>query len=182
MKKTFRMMSIALVAWLSLSVGVANSTNLVFTDNTASGGNYDAVFGNSSILGAFTDHWTFGLTPAMAGPGGGSIISGVGFGQTFGPNVAFSSFQLIDLTDNVVVASAPMIFDFTAALQLTPLNTSHDFDLVVMGDLNPGFNSGSYAGNLSISPVPEPETYAMLLVGLGLVSFAARRRTATLKK
>lgn len=27
-----------------------------------------------------------------------------------------------------------------------------------------------------ISPVPEPETYAMLLIGLGLLSFAARRR------
>ncbi len=30
--------------------------------------------------------------------------------------------------------------------------------------------------NLLISAVPEPETYAMLLVGLGLVGFMARRR------
>lgn len=29
---------------------------------------------------------------------------------------------------------------------------------------------------LTISPVPEPETYAMLLAGLGLLGFAARRR------
>ncbi len=28
-------------------------------------------------------------------------------------------------------------------------------------------------------PVPEPETYALMLVGLGLVGFAARRRTAS---
>ncbi|MBS0299763.1 MAG: FxDxF family PEP-CTERM protein [Proteobacteria bacterium] len=28
----------------------------------------------------------------------------------------------------------------------------------------------------NVSPVPEPETYAMLLAGLGLLSFAARRR------
>jgi hypothetical protein len=28
------------------------------------------------------------------------------------------------------------------------------------------------------SPVPEPETYAMLLAGLGLVGFMARRRKA----
>lgn len=28
----------------------------------------------------------------------------------------------------------------------------------------------------SVSPVPEPETYAMLLVGLGLIGFTARRR------
>jgi|CXWL01.1.fsa_nt_gi hypothetical protein len=29
---------------------------------------------------------------------------------------------------------------------------------------------------IGVSPIPEPETYAMLLVGLGLVSFALRRR------
>lgn len=31
---------------------------------------------------------------------------------------------------------------------------------------------------LVLTPVPEPETYGMLLVGLGLVGFAARRRAA----
>ena len=30
--------------------------------------------------------------------------------------------------------------------------------------------------NLRISPVPEPETYAMFMVGLGLIGFMARRR------
>jgi hypothetical protein len=33
-------------------------------------------------------------------------------------------------------------------------------------------------GTLTISPVPEPETYAMWLAGLGLVSFIARRKSA----
>lgn len=31
----------------------------------------------------------------------------------------------------------------------------------------------------NVTPVPEPETYAMLLAGLGLVGFAVRRRKAT---
>lgn len=30
--------------------------------------------------------------------------------------------------------------------------------------------------NIAINPVPEPETYAMLALGLGLMGFAARRR------
>ncbi|WP_374049964.1 FxDxF family PEP-CTERM protein [Nitrosomonas sp. sh817] len=34
-----------------------------------------------------------------------------------------------------------------------------------------------YAG-FEVTPVPEPETYAMLLAGLGLVGFMARRRKA----
>ncbi|MEO6562755.1 MAG: FxDxF family PEP-CTERM protein, partial [Nitrosospira sp.] len=33
------------------------------------------------------------------------------------------------------------------------------------------------AGSIyQVSPVPEPEAYAMLLAGLGLVGFIARRR------
>lgn len=34
----------------------------------------------------------------------------------------------------------------------------------------------SQISTLTISPVPEPETYAMLLAGLGLVGFSVRRR------
>jgi hypothetical protein len=34
----------------------------------------------------------------------------------------------------------------------------------------------SYGGNIVATPVPEPETYAMLLAGLGVVGFLARRR------
>jgi PEP-CTERM motif len=44
-----------------------------------------------------------------------------------------------------------------------------------------GSNSGNYAfevDNLryTVSPIPEPETYALMLAGLGLVGFIARRR------
>ena len=36
--------------------------------------------------------------------------------------------------------------------------------------------SGDYSSDTPISPIPEPETYAMLLAGLGLMGFVARRR------
>lgn len=38
--------------------------------------------------------------------------------------------------------------------------------------------SGNYAGNvnLSLAPVPEPDSYAMLFAGLGLMGAIARRR------
>lgn len=36
--------------------------------------------------------------------------------------------------------------------------------------------SASYAGTLNISPIPEPATYGMLVGGLGILAFLARRR------
>ena len=38
------------------------------------------------------------------------------------------------------------------------------------------FPSGEISGFLHAAPVPEPETYAMLLAGLAFISMAARRR------
>jgi hypothetical protein len=34
----------------------------------------------------------------------------------------------------------------------------------------------SFSGTIPTTPVPEPETYAMLLAGLGMVGALARRR------
>jgi hypothetical protein len=45
-----------------------------------------------------------------------------------------------------------------------------------------GYSGGSYYAaidNLALAPVPEPETYAMMLAGLGLLAVVARRRKNT---
>ncbi|HEU4851030.1 MAG TPA: FxDxF family PEP-CTERM protein [Telluria sp.] len=48
-----------------------------------------------------------------------------------------------------------------------------DYVIKVTGNAN-GTHGGTYG--MAMSLVPEPETYAMLLAGLGLVGFASRRR------
>lgn len=78
-------------------------------------------------------------------------------------------------------------FEYDKAFQLTAnLNTSSanggmaDFNLASLGSslvLPVGAQMLS-ASSLYVQAVPEPETYAMLLAGLGLVGFAARRRAA----
>jgi hypothetical protein len=39
--------------------------------------------------------------------------------------------------------------------------------------------SGKYYADIALAPVPEPETYGMMLAGLGVVGFMARRRKKT---
>jgi hypothetical protein len=55
------------------------------------------------------------------------------------------------------------------------------YSLVISGINSPG--QASYSGNLSISvaAIPEPETYALMLAGLGLVGFMSKRRRPALR-
>lgn len=39
-----------------------------------------------------------------------------------------------------------------------------------------GGDTSAYSGEFRVTPVPEPATYGMLLAGLGIVGFLARRR------
>lgn len=47
---------------------------------------------------------------------------------------------------------------------------------IIGGASDFGYEGSRVEGTLTISPIPEPETYAMLLAGLGLVTFIASRR------
>ena len=38
--------------------------------------------------------------------------------------------------------------------------------------------TGAFGGAAALNPVPEPETYGMMLAGLGVVGLLARRRRA----
>ena len=52
-----------------------------------------------------------------------------------------------------------------------------DYYLQVSGNLV-GDTGASFGGAVMLAPVPEPETYGMMLGGLGVLGFLARRRKA----
>ena len=62
---------------------------------------------------------------------------------------------------------------FSSCVQFTSVGasriTSHSFNNIPATD---AFETANY----SITPVPEPETYALMLGGLGVMAFLARRR------
>ncbi|MDP2787337.1 MAG: PEPxxWA-CTERM sorting domain-containing protein [Pseudomonadota bacterium] len=67
----------------------------------------------------------------------------------------------------------------TVGLNKTFTSTDVDLDGVVgIGMIDGPFPTMNANFNMAVVAVPEPETYAMLLAGLGLVGFAARRRKA----
>lgn len=51
---------------------------------------------------------------------------------------------------------------------------SPDFKLTLFGSVDG--TRAAYSGELTVAPVPEPSTYALMLAGLGAVAFMARRR------
>lgn len=149
---------------------------------------------------AFTDNFFFAtFVPSI---GGGSATTNLSAQLNFAvPNgltitgyaltpaiqaALLSAFASADYTAelaaiNAYVSGAPEAY-FQAGtgnatqqlLSNVPLSTANFYKITVSGQ---GNAAGSlYSGNLSATAVPEPATWAMMLVGFGAVGFGMRRR------
>ena len=143
--------------------------------------NPSASFDNT-VSGLFTDTFQFsltGLSIVAVSITNNEINSG---SSSFGGILGFSGF--VDLP---VGADVPLTYSTTPVpgpdgstihvqrLEgngLLPLGT---YTIVVTGTGITG-STASYGGNVVATPVPEPETYAMMLAGLGAIGFLVARR------
>ncbi len=167
MKSNLRIMVAAVVLSFGLGMGTVSATLIqpVFSPS------WNAIFGNDNITtSTFSDVFNVTL-PSDVLSGGASVTGGF---NLLGFNVFIDSFSLFDVTTATTVASG--VPGSSSVFSFGSLSVSDSYQLLVDGHLIGSSSSGSYSGNLQISPVPEPETYVMLLIGLGLIGFSLRCR------
>ena len=144
---------------LNTSVAAGNFTN-TYSFSVANG--YTAsLFGNlTSSYDLFTD------VPQLFGTNVSSITLSSG---------AFTSSYT--LTDDDVLGDSSWLA-YTKTFNFSALNlTAGSYTLTVKGK---AFSSDTYAGSFAVSttalPVPEPEAYGMMMLGLGLFGLVGYRR------
>ena len=130
------------------------------------------------ISGSFNDvvlgDITFASPSTVSGLAGFvSTFTGTFGNQTFtfaAPAISFSNVYLYS-GSTLSASSSGSTFNFAN------LN-SGTYTLKVSGSVA-GVGFGGALAQYTVTPVPEPETYAMLLAGLGVMGAIARRRSKT---
>lgn len=125
--------------------------------------------------GVFNDIFTFSL-PAN----GGSGYSVINFPVPGLFNTLLSTASLVSNPNGI-------LFDFDDAPLTSSVSFNNSLNLswgpsaagtyyLSVGGIANGTSGGLYNGSISVTAVPEPESYAMLLAGLGVMGAIAVRR------
>jgi hypothetical protein len=174
-KMKLKFVAAAAVSAVMLGSGAANATTTAL--GAAVVGTPLPFFGLVPVFGPFTDSFTFSLPP-----NGGSGYSVANFTLLPGLyNTALTTLSLWSNPDGVVWNGDEILIGTSSAPGgsmvglVQSAQPAGNYALTVMGVAN-GTSGGIYTGAISVTAVPEPETYAMMLAGLAALGFLARRR------
>ncbi|MCR5867505.1 FxDxF family PEP-CTERM protein [Aquincola sp. J276] len=90
-------------------------------------------------------------------------------------SLSATNFSFTGVTLNSQSWTVNSVNNGKASFGYIELTSSIPLSLSVSG-IKTGTGAGVFSGELVMAPVPEPETYALMLAGLGAVGFVAWRR------
>jgi len=125
-------------------------------------------FSSTGVATSFSDYLAVSFF-------GGRDIVGV-LGGTSSKTIDFTAFNLVSFDKLTTLATGDLdnLKLRIASADFEGTSSAGNYWLYVAGTST---GSATYSGSLTaISPVPEAETYSMMLAGLGLMGFVARRR------
>ena len=134
-----------------------------------------ATFANT-VTGGFMDTWTFNLgTTSIVAASLTNVEITFGIFKTGGITGFEAWLNGTQLFGPLTTTISPPVTVTTQVLAGGTSLPAGMYSLVVRGTGVTG-GQASYGGNIVATPVPEPETLAMMLAGLGALGFLARRR------
>ncbi|GGY42650.1 FxDxF family PEP-CTERM protein [Pseudoduganella albidiflava] len=94
-------------------------------------------------------------------------------------NYAITGIQFFWQADDGTRTDLDTVFTTDGGIEFYPVESldAGMYGFTVTGNTLVANMGGAYAGTLNLAPVPEPTTFAMLGVGIGLLAFSARRKT-----
>jgi len=153
------------------SLSYSTTDNLVYSF-TLSAFDLDAIFTTGAFIGAIAvdSDTNAPLLSNVSGDTAVSISPGGGPGGNWDFRFDLTGPQQARLTANETIS-------FDATFDQAVILGSNSFALHVQGLTDAQGGSAWYVP----TPIPEPETYAMMLAGLGMLGFTARRRKSSVK-
>ncbi len=163
--KTFKLFVAAAVLSLA-STAFANTAPLAFGPGGV------APFSNSGISGLFEDRWTFSIASSSNGSYDTDYLFAVSRKGSLVSDITGYDVSLWQSSGVQVNATETPDGLFGSALI-----GAGSYYLKVAGT-GAGSSGGSYWGTMTVTAVPEPGEWALMLSGFGLIALMVRRRTA----
>jgi hypothetical protein len=176
MKNTKSLIAGVVLATASLGSGAVMAADITTPPQALNLVGTNAFFGDSfeidQMNDTFADHFRFDVTGIAANFD--AIVSSLS--RTAATGLDITGLALFTGSGTQVASGTSL---HTGAIDVWTLTTDNlavgNYYVQVSGTMVSA-TSGSFGGAVMLAPVPEPATYGLMLAGLGLLGFMARRR------